>query len=122
MTSSGRATGPDQMRNYPEAATIAWYLAINRDLRRAALLAWIMPFSAALSRETTAAFTAAAAASVSPAKMSCSALVIAVFTWLRTDLLRALRRAITRTCLFADFVFANRILVLGAARCAPVVK
>lgn len=46
---------------------------IRRDLRRAALLGWIMPFCAALSKVAIARFTAALADSGSLLEISCSA-------------------------------------------------
>jgi hypothetical protein len=61
---------------------------IRRDLCRPALLGWITPFVAALSRALTALTAASLAASVSFLAISSSALVKQVLTKLRTDLLR----------------------------------
>jgi hypothetical protein len=94
---------------YPACAWFSFFN--NRDFRRAALLGWITPFSAALSRELTAARTASRAASSSPEKISFSALVTFVLHRLRIDLLRKRRRSATRTCFSADLVTGNLFLL-----------
>lgn len=77
---------------------------IRRDLRRAALLGWITPFSAALSKETVAVTTAFWAASRLPEKINLSALVMLVLHRLRTDLFRNCLLSSTCICFSADLV------------------
>ena len=100
----GLASAEDKTR-------VLFNLFINRDLRRAALLGWIIPFSAALSRELMAVATAVPAASSSPAKISPSALVMLVLTRLRIDLFLRRLLSVTRTCFLADLVTGNIYLL-----------
>ena len=52
-------------------ASLAWLNRFNkRDLLRAALFLWMIPFCAALSRELTASRAAASASSIWPAAIS----------------------------------------------------
>lgn len=94
-------------RRYPLAAANALYLAINRDLRRAALLGWITPLLATRSRTLTASNVAACAAAGSPAAMATSAFLTNVRASVRNGLFRAARRSATRMRFFADFELAN---------------
>jgi hypothetical protein len=86
-------------------------LSIKRDLRRAALLGWIIPFSAALSKELTATITIFCADSSSPEKISLSALIMLVLHRLRTDLLRNRPLSTTRTCFRDDLITGNIYLL-----------
>ena len=69
-----------------DADSASFSFFTKRDFRRAALLGWITPFTAALSRELIVSTTACRADSISPEKIIFSALVMPVLHWLRTDL------------------------------------
>ena len=74
-------------------------------------MVWIIPFSAALSREVIATATASWAAFTSPMKISLSALVMLVLHIVRTDLLRSFFLSVTRTLFSADLMFGNLFLL-----------
>ena len=93
-----------------DAARALFNLLSNRALRRAALLGCRTPFSAALSRELTAANTAACAESSSPEKMSFSALVIFVLHRVLIDLFLSRLFSVTRTFFRDVLAFANIFL------------
>ena len=92
---------------YAEAATSAWYLAIKRDLRRAALFLWITSLSATRSRTLTASRVAASAAATSPAAIAVSAFFTNVRASVRSGLFSSRRRSATRIRFFDDFELAN---------------
>jgi hypothetical protein len=79
---------------------------MSRDLRRAALFLWMMPFLAALSRALTASRTAPAARSSLAAKAE-TAFFTNVPTAERMGRFRAARRSAWRCAFCADLVFAN---------------
>src|SRR5258706_7727583 len=87
-----------------------------RDLRRAALLRWTMPFEAARSRERTAS-RATAARSAEATGLSLNdflAFVTMVLTSERTPRLRAERRTPARACFLAEAVrLANSVTTCG---------
>lgn len=86
---------------------VAFNFFIKRDLRRAALLEWITPLCAALSRAIVASLTAVLAASASPLRISFSALVIRVLTELLIARFRIRRSSIIRMDFFADLECAT---------------
>jgi hypothetical protein len=62
---------PDGWSTVQATASLAWFNRfINRDLLRAALFLWMIPFCAALSKELTACRAIASASSIWPAAMS----------------------------------------------------
>ena len=93
---------------YADAATSAWYLAIRRDLRRAALFLWITSLSATRSRTLTASNVAASAALTSPDAIAASAFFTNVRASVRNGLFSSRRRSATRIRFFDDFELANR--------------
>jgi hypothetical protein len=93
---------------YAEAATNAWYFAIKRDLRRAALFLWITSLSATRSRALTASSVAASAAPTSPDAIATSAFFTNVRASVRSGLFSSRRRSATRIRFFEDFELANR--------------
>ncbi len=93
---------------YSDAATKAWYLAIRRDLRRAALFLWITSLSATRSRTLTASNVAASAAATSPDAIATSAFFTNVRASVRSGLFSSRRRSATRIRFFDDFELANR--------------
>src|ERR671912_361486 len=93
---------------YAEAATRAWYFAINRDFRRAALFLWITSLSATRSRALTASNVAASAAPTSPDAIATSAFLTNVRASVRSGLFSSRRRSATRIRFFEDFELANR--------------
>src|SRR5215212_4511000 len=94
-------------RFYAEAATNAWYFAINRDLRRAALFLWITSLSATRSSTLTASSIAASAAPASPDARATSAFLTNVRASVRRGLFSSRRRSATRIRFFDDFELAN---------------
>ena len=94
-------------RFYADAATNAWYFAINRDLRRAALFLWITSLSATRSSTLTASSVAASAASTSPDAIATSAFFTNVRASVRSGLFSSRRRSATRIRFFDDFELAN---------------
>ena len=95
------------VRFYADAATNAWYFAINRDLRRAALFLWITSLSATRSSTRTASRVAASAASTSPDAIATSAFFTNVRASVRSGLFSSRRRSATRIRFFDDFELAN---------------
>jgi hypothetical protein len=95
-------------RFYADAATKAWYFAINRDFRRAALFLWITSLSATRSSTLTASSVAASAASMSPDAIATSAFLTNVRASVRSGLFSSRRRSATRIRFFDDFELANR--------------
>ena len=95
------------MALYALAATNAWYFAIRRDLRRAALFLWMTPLSATRSSTLTACSVAASAALESPEAMASSAFLTNVRASERNGLFRSRRRSATRIRFFADFELAK---------------
>jgi hypothetical protein len=93
---------------YAEAATNAWYFAIRRDLRRAALFLWITSLSATRSSTLTASNVAASAALTSPDAIATSAFFTNVRASVRSGLFSSRRRSATRIRFFDDFELANR--------------
>jgi len=93
---------------YAVAATNAWYFAIRRDLRRAALFLWITSLSATRSSTLTAANVAASAALTSPDAMATSAFFTKVRASVRRGLFSSRRLSATRIRFFDDFELANR--------------
>src|SRR5918994_3970354 len=93
---------------YADAATNAWYFAIKRDLRRAALFLWITSLSATRSRALTASNVAASAAPTSPDAIATSAFLTNVRASVRSGLFSSRRRSATRIRFFEDFELANR--------------
>src|SRR5215217_6123817 len=93
---------------YAEAATNAWYFAIRRDLRRAALFLWITSLSATRSSTLTASNVAASATLTSPAAIAISAFFTKVRASVRSGLFSSRRRSATRIRFFDDFELANR--------------
>jgi len=81
---------------------------ISRDLRRAALLRWIMPFFAARSKVLIASFTASLDPSLFPEEMDPSAFTTDVLIALRTDLFRM--RLLSLTLAAFCFELGNSIL------------
>ena len=94
--------------SYADAATNAWYFAIRRDLRRAALFLWITSLSATRSSTLTASSVAASAALTSPDAMATSAFFTNVRASVRRGLFSSRRRSATRIRFFDDFELANR--------------
>src|SRR5918993_844474 len=92
---------------YADAATNAWYLAIKRDLRRAALFLWITSLSATRSRTLTASRVATSAVATSPAAIAISAFFTNVRASVRRGLFSSRRRSATRIRFFDDFELAN---------------
>src|SRR5918998_2519279 len=92
---------------YAEAATNAWYFAIKRDLRRAALFLWITSLSATRSSTRTASNVAASAALTSPDAIATSAFFTNVRASVRSGLFSSRRRSATRIRFFEDFELAN---------------
>jgi len=82
-------------------------ILINRDLRRAALFLWMIPFSAALSRALTASLTISLASSILPSAMSFLAFLMKVRARERNIWLRSLLLAELLMRFFADAVFAK---------------
>ncbi len=97
----------------PEVAAVTslWAMAMSRDLRRAALLRWRMPFSAARSRARTAASTCSwlSAAGWVPSRAR-RALVMLVRTAERTARLRMCLRSLERIRLRAERELATGLL------------
>src|SRR5215210_3513069 len=93
---------------YADAATNAWYFAIRRDLRRAALFLWITSLSATRSSTLTASNIAASAALTSPDAIATSAFLTNVRASDRRGLFSSRRRSATRIRFFDDFELANR--------------
>src|SRR5829696_6850365 len=93
---------------YAEAATNAWYFAIRRDLRRAALFLWITSLSATRSSTLTASNVAASATLTSPDAIATSAFFTKVRASVRSGLFSSRRRSATRIRFFDDFELANR--------------
>src|SRR5215218_7633786 len=93
---------------YAEAATNAWYFAIRRDLRRAALFLWITSLSATRSSTLTACNVAASAALTSPDAIATSAFFTNVRASVRSGLFSSRRRSATRILFIDDFELANR--------------
>src|SRR3954469_96694 len=94
---------------YAEAATRAWYLAIRRDLRRAALFLWITSLSATRSSTLTASRVAASAVATSPEAIATSAFFTNVRASVRSGLFSSRRRSATRMRFFDDLELANPI-------------
>ncbi len=92
---------------YAAAATNAWYLAINRDFRRAALFLWMTSLSATRSSTLTASRMAASAVATSPEAMATSAFFTKVRASVRNGLFSSRRRSATRIRFFDDFELAN---------------
>lgn len=87
---------------------LAWLnFFIKRDLRLAAVLGWMTPFLAALSRALIAARTACSADSRSLLAISFSARLVRVLVALLTDLFRSLFLSATRAAFSADLVLGN---------------
>jgi hypothetical protein len=95
-------------RFYADAATSAWYFAMRRDLRRAALFLWITSLSATRSSTLTASNVAASAALTSPDAIATSAFFTNVRASVRSGLFSSRRRSATRIRFFDDFELANR--------------
>jgi len=93
---------------YADAATNAWYFAMRRDLRRAALFLWITSLSATRSSTLTASNVAASAALTSPDAIATSAFFTNVRASVRSGLFSSRRRSATRIRFFDDFELANR--------------
>src|SRR5215212_11809168 len=93
---------------YAKAATNAWYFAIRRDLRRAALFLWITSLSATRSSTLTASNIAASAAVRSPDAIATSAFFTNVRASVRSGLFSSRRRSATRIRFFDDFELAKR--------------
>src|SRR5687768_10399166 len=93
---------------YADAADRAWYFAISRDLRRAALFLWITSLSATRSRTLIASNVAASAAVTSPEAIATSAFLTNVRASVRSGLFSSRRRSATRIRFFDDFELANR--------------
>lgn len=93
---------------YADAAINAWYFAIRRDLRRAALFLWITSLSATRSSTLTASRIAASAALTSPDAIATSAFFTNVRASVRRGLFSSRRRSATRIRFFDDFELANR--------------
>ena len=90
-------------KRYAEAATSAWYFAMSRDLRRAALFLWITSLSATRSSTLTASNVAASAAATSPEAIATSAFLTNVRASVRSGLFSSRRRSPTRIRFFDDF-------------------
>jgi hypothetical protein len=87
---------------------LAWLnFFIKRDLRLAAVLGWITPFLAALSRALMAVATASLAGSGWLLEISCSARVTCVLVALLTDLFRSRFFSDTRAAFSADLLLGN---------------
>ncbi len=95
-------------RVYADLATSAWYFAISRDLRRAALFLWITSLSATRSSTLTASNVAASAVLRSPDAIATSAFFTNVRASVRSGLFSSRRRSATRIRFFDDFELANR--------------
>lgn len=95
--------------SYADAASSAWYFAISRDLRRAALFLWITSLSATRSSTLTASNMAASAALRSPDAMAASAFFTNVRASVRSGLFSSRRRSATRIRFFDDFELAKRV-------------
>ncbi len=93
---------------YADAATNAWYFAMRRDLRRAALFLWITSLSATRSSTLTACNVAASAALTSPDAIATSAFFTNVRASVRNGLFSSRRRSATRIRFLDDFELANR--------------
>jgi hypothetical protein len=94
--------------SYADAPARAWYFAISRDLRRAALFLWITSLSATRSSTLTASKIAASAAPMSPDAIATSAFFTNVRASVRSGLFSSRRRSATRIRFFDDFELANR--------------
>jgi hypothetical protein len=88
-------------------APIRLNLAINRDLRRAALFRWMMPLPATRSSMLIASPTAVAADEESPVRIAISAFLTNVRAAVRYGRLRRRRRSATRIRFFAESLFAK---------------
>ena len=88
-------------------------LVINRDLRRAALFLWIMPFPATRSSMLIASPTAVDAVVESPARIASSAFFTNVRADVRNGRLRRRRRSATRIRFFAESLFAKVVHLLS---------
>src|SRR5687768_12108512 len=108
MIDTGLSFGTSDRGRYADAATNAWYFAIRRDLRRAALFLWITSLSATRSSTLTASNVAASAALTSPDAMATSAFFTNVLASVRNGLFSSRRRSATRIRFFDDFELANR--------------
>ena len=95
--------------SYADAASSAWYFAISRDLRRAALFLWITSLSATRSSTLTASNMAASAALRSPDAMAASAFFTNVRASVRSGLFSSRRRSATRIRFFDDFELAKLV-------------
>ncbi len=93
--------------DYAAAATNAWYFAIKRDFRRAALFLWITPLSATRSRTLTACNIAVSATLVSPEAIAASAFFTNVRASVRSGLLLSRRRSATRIRFLDDLELAK---------------
>lgn len=93
--------------NYSAAADKALRRAIKRDLRRAALFLWIIPFPATRSSTAIASRTDSAAIVWSPSSIVKRARFTYVFAAERYGWLRARRRSATRIRFSADLLLAN---------------
>lgn len=93
------ATAPSARRRFS--------FAINRDLRRAALLRWMTPLLATRSSVLIAASTVASAVAESPPWMAVSALRTEDRASVRNGLFRRRRRSDTRIRFNADLLFAK---------------
>lgn len=80
---------------------------IRRDLRRAALFGWMMPFDAIRSSVRAASSTATSAEPWSPAVMASSAFLTSVRADDRNGRFRCRRRSETRIRFSADLLFAK---------------
>ena len=94
--------------SYAVASAKAWYFAISRDLRRAALFLWITSLSATRSSTLTASRIAASAALTSPDAIATSAFFTNVRASVRSGLFSSRRRSATRIRFFDDFELAKR--------------
>ena len=108
MNRPGLSYGNRVDGTYADAATKAWYFAMRRDLRRAALFLWMTSLSATRSRTLTASNVAASAASTSPDAIATSAFFTNVRASVRSGLFSSRRRSATRIRFFDDFELANR--------------
>jgi len=80
---------------------------IKRDLRLAAVLGWMTPFLAALSKALMAVATASFAGSGSLPEISFSALVTCVLVAVLTDLFRSRFLPAARAAFSADLLLGN---------------
>jgi hypothetical protein len=108
MNDAGLKHGSCDEGLYADAATNAWYFAMRRDLRRAALFLWITSLSATRSSTLTASNVAASAALTSPDAIATSAFFTKVRASVRSGLFSSRRRSATRIRFFDDFELANR--------------